>query len=88
MKNEITFSSLCDKEVICICDGSRLGYIFDLEMDLDCGCVQAFLIPDSKGFSFKRKAKYRVCREWIDRVGTDLILIRRYETVGQSKKES
>ena len=33
------------KEVICVADGSRLGYVGDLEVDLDSGQVRALVIP-------------------------------------------
>ena len=74
----VTFSDLCRKEVICLCDGKRLGYIDDFEADLESGCLLAFFLPDGRGF-FRKKNVYRVDRCWIERVGEDLILVNRYE---------
>ena len=43
MKRE-SFNSLRDKEVINICDGKRLGYINDLEIDICDGKVCAIVV--------------------------------------------
>lgn len=64
-----------------MCDGKRLGYICDLEIDLACGCVVAFLLPCGKGFPFKKRKYYRVDLSDIDQIGEDLILVARYTTV-------
>ena len=77
----VTWKELCVKEVICSRDGARLGYFCDFEADIDSGCIFAFLLPDNKGFSFSKKAKYRVRREWIERIGEDVILVCRYEKI-------
>ena len=78
----LTFRELCSKEVICVCDGARLGFINDVVFDAAGGCVLAFLLPDNKGFTFSRRAKYRIERCDIERIGEDLILVRRYTAVG------
>ena len=81
-----TFKELCGKEVICTCDGARLGYVNDLEFDEKTGCVCALLLPDNKPFSFSRKPRFRVCLDWIKQFGKDLILICRYEELNACKK--
>ena len=81
-----TFKELCGKEVICTCDGARLGYVNDLEFDEKTGCVCALLLPDNKPFSFSRKPRFRVCLDWIEQFGKDLILICRYEELNACKK--
>ena len=46
-------NELKNKEVINLCDGSRLGYVSDIEIDLDCGSVISLLVPgDARLFSF------------------------------------
>ena len=75
----MTFSELSSKEVICISDGKRLGYIGDLEFDRDGGRVVAYLLPCNRFFSFSRKMCYRVCRDWVEKIGEDLVLVCRYE---------
>lgn len=77
------YSELCDKEVICVCDGKRLGYIDDFEADAENGCILVFLIPDAKGSLFKKRTVWRVDRRWIERICEDLVLVRRYERSGE-----
>ena len=87
MSDVITWRELCRKEVICVCDGARLGYFCDLEAAESSGCIIAFLLPDTKGFSFSKKPKIRVCREWIEKIGDDIVFVRRYERIdGECKK--
>ncbi len=69
------FSYLCEKEVINICDGQRLGYVSDLELD-GCGKVLALLVNTStKLFSFGKEKC--ICIPWdrIERIGEDTVLV-------------
>ena len=87
MSGVITWRELCRKEVICVSDGARLGYFCDLEAAEGSGIIIAFYLPDVKVFSFSKKKKIRVCREWIERIGEDIVLVRRYERIdGECKK--
>ena len=43
-------SSLCCKEVVNVCDGARLGYVSDVEIELPGGRVTALLVPGSCRF--------------------------------------
>ena len=71
----IRFSELGKKEVINTCDGCRLGYVSDLEIDTSCGRVNAIFIP--KPHRLFSKCEYYVVRwEQIERVGADMILVR------------
>ena len=81
----MTAKDLSSKEVICVCDGRRLGYICDYELSPDAACVRAFLLPDGRPFSFSSRPKYRVCRDWVEKIGEDLILVRRYEELRAEK---
>lgn len=76
-----SFRDLTKKEVICTCDGARLGFFNDFEADAETGRITAYLLPDTRFFSFSCKSKFRVRREWITKVGKDIILVCRYETV-------
>lgn len=71
----VRFSELCKKEVINTCDGCRLGYADDIEIDTMCGRVNAILVPKPhKPFT---KCQYNVIRwEQIERIGADMILVR------------
>ena len=83
----MTFSELSAKEVICTTDGTRLGYIGDLEFDDFGGQVCAYLLPCSGFWCFSRKPCYRVRREWVEKTGEDLILVCRYERLEKSKEK-
>ena len=71
------FSRFRCKEVINICDGSRLGYVNDLELDTDCGKVPAIIIPGPCRFFglFGRDHDYVVPWCCIRRIGEDIILV-------------
>lgn len=48
-----SINDLKDKEVINICDGKRLGYINDVEIDVCSGCVLAIVVLfDCRVFGF------------------------------------
>lgn len=72
-----TFDELCGKEVINICDGSRLGHIDDLCIDLDCGTILSVTVP-SRGrcFGLLGPADERVIPyNKIVKFGDDVILV-------------
>lgn len=77
--------SLCElknKEVVNICDGRRLGYVLDVEIDLDCGRVISLIIPsEGKLLGFTKCEKVRVL--WCDivKIGDDVILVREPEEI-------
>lgn len=82
----MTFKELSCKEVICTCDGARLGYISDLEFSTVNAQILSFLLPDNRFFSFSRKPKYRIRTDWVERFGEDLILVCKYEVLQKSPK--
>lgn len=71
------FSCLCEKEVVNICDGKRLGCVCDLEVDLDGGCVCALLVPafGNRWNLFCKEQCFRVPWGCIKQIGDDIILI-------------
>lgn len=76
MKDNVTLCSLRDREVISVCDGKRLGYVCDAEIDLSCGKVCALIIPgDMKLLGFSRSGDYYVPWDCIQRIGDDVILV-------------
>ena len=65
------------KEVICVADGSRLGYVGDLEVDLDSGQVRALVIPGRRRlFGLLGREEDR-CIPWsaVRRFGEDIVLV-------------
>lgn len=79
--------SVCElknKEVINLCDGTRLGYVADVEIDLDCGTVISILVPgDARLFNFGRCELLRILWCDIERIGDDVILVRKQLLVGE-----
>jgi sporulation protein YlmC with PRC-barrel domain len=83
----MTLSALSDKEVICTTDGTRLGYIADIEFDAFGGQVCAYLLPATGFWSFSRRPCVRVRREWVEKMGEDLILVCRYERLEKNREK-
>jgi len=73
----VKISELREKEVVNVRDGSIIGIIDDVELDLEAGIVRALVIPSQgKLFSFFSKSQDFVI-QWKDiiKIGTDIILI-------------
>jgi YlmC/YmxH family sporulation protein len=68
---------LRQKEVINIADGKRLGYVYDIEMDLRDGRVDSIIIPgDARFFGlFGKNNDYIIPWENIKKIGMDIILV-------------
>ena len=73
----MTFSELCRKEVVNVCDGTLLGCVCDLEFDLCSGNVRAIILPGS-GLFASVSSKNRVTVPWrdVERIGDDAIIVR------------
>jgi YlmC/YmxH family sporulation protein len=77
-------SELRVKEVVSVNDGKRLGYIFDLEIDMDTGRVISFVIPGGGrilGF-LGRGGELVIDWENIKKVGKDVVLVDDSELAG------
>lgn len=77
MIKEIKASDLREKEVINIKDGTRLGLIEDIEVNLKKGIIESIIVPGSGSlFSlFNRNNDYIINWENIIRIGSDVILV-------------
>ncbi len=79
-----SLSELKNKEVVNICDGCRLGFVSDVEIDLDCGRVISLLVPSAgKLFSFAKCEPVRILWCDIEKIGSDIILVRRIEAISE-----
>jgi YlmC/YmxH family sporulation protein len=70
-------SDLKQKEVINISDGRRLGFICDVEIDLESGKIDAIVIPGS-GRLFGLIGKdneFIIPWERIKKIGEDIVLV-------------
>ena len=71
------FSNLKCKEVVNICDGCRLGYVCDVEVDCRCGQICAIIVP-GKGRCFGllgHQEDFVIPWKCIRQIGDDIILI-------------
>ena len=73
----VRFSALRCKEVINLCDGARLGYVSDLELEAESGRVLSLVVPcPGKFFGlFGSAGDYVIPWPCIRRIGDDLILV-------------
>lgn len=71
-------AELKNKEVVNICDGARMGYVSDVELDVATGRITALIIPGptTLGSLFGRGSEYVVSWDEIERIGDDIILVR------------
>ena len=70
-------TDLSCKEVVCICDGSRLGFVSDVEVEIPDGQVRAIIVPGKCRFFGLLGHIEDFVIPWnaIRRVGDDIILV-------------
>lgn len=71
-------NSLCDKDVISVSDGTKIGTVGDVEFDASSGCITAIVICGRSGF-FGMVGKTEDVRiDWCNIVviGDDTILVK------------
>lgn len=70
-------TDLRDKEIIDVKDGSRFGYVGDVEVDLESGKVCALVVPGRLRFFGLLGREEDVVFPWesIQRFGEDIILV-------------
>lgn len=70
-------SDLRQREVINITDGKRLGFVTDLDIDLEKGIIKSMIIPgQNRVFSlFSKAGDYVIPWEQIKTIGSDVILV-------------
>lgn len=66
-----------DKEVINVYDGRSLGFVGDVELNLEKGTIEAIIIPGERGFLgfFNRSDELVIKWRDIKRIGDDVILV-------------
>ncbi|MFA5523563.1 MAG: YlmC/YmxH family sporulation protein [Tissierellales bacterium] len=70
-------TDLREKEVINVRDGTRIGFICDLEVNLDKGTIEAIVLPGPGRILglFGKNQDYVVMWQNIVRIGSDVILV-------------
>lgn len=73
----VCFSELRCKEVINVSDGCRLGYVQDMGLDMESGCILNLIVPAPGRFFglFGCPGNYVIPWPCIRRIGCDLILV-------------
>lgn len=86
----IKTSDLRQREVINIVDGKRLGFVSDLDINLEEGRINSIIIPaQGKFFSlFARSGDYVIPWEQIKKIGSDVILVELKEFINPKKNEN
>lgn len=74
---ETRVADLRCKEVVSVSDGSRFGFVSDVEMDLDSGQVQALVVPGRLRLFglLGREEERRIPWDQVRRFGEDIILV-------------
>jgi|GEM_PF-296025 len=81
-------SDLRHKDIINVIDGKRIGYIKDIELDLDDGTIKNIVLPgESRLFNFFGKNDDLVI-DWrqIKKIGADVILVEMVSVTPQRRK--
>ena len=73
----IRVTELHCKEVICVADGRRLGFVTDVEVELPKGNVVAIVVPGPCRFLgvFGRRDDFVIPWSCIRKIGPDIILV-------------
>ena len=82
------FSDLRNKEIINICDGRRLGFVWDAELEFPGGGLKALIVPGPARFFglFGREPDFLIPVDCIARRGKDIILGEVKGDYGRSKR--
>ena len=82
---ETRIAQLRYKEVISVADGSRFGYVGDMEVDLDSGQVKALVVPGRLRLFGLLGREEDIVFPWssVKRFGEDIILVEGGEQRGK-----
>lgn len=72
----IALTDLQCKEVICIANGQRLGFVSDIQIDVPDGKVRAIIVPcPCKYLGLGRREDFVIPWSCIQRIGPDIVLV-------------
>ena len=73
----IKFTQLQCKEVICVSDGRRLGFITDVQIEVPDGNICAIVVPGPCRVlgAFGRRDDFIIPWSCIRRIGPDIVLV-------------
>ena len=70
--------SIKNKEVINICDGKSMGFVYDIEINLKEGRIEGIVLPGQRGiFNMFGKETEDIVIKWknVKTIGDDVILV-------------
>ena len=72
------------REVVNISDGEKIGFVSDIEFDVNTGNICSIIVPDKskKLFSLKNKGKI-IPWDNIRKIGDDIILVELFNSENQ-----
>ena len=73
---QINTEELCEREVINLCGGERLGYPTGFEIDLEDGRIIAITVSENCFSLFGKKEEYLIPWCKIECIGEDAILVK------------
>ena len=74
----LSTESIKNKEVINVCDGRSLGFVSDIEVNLQEGTIEGIVLPGERGlFQLFGKGGGEYMIKWCDikTIGEDVILV-------------
>lgn len=74
----VSTQNIKNKEVINIYDGKSLGFVYDIEVNLDKGTIEGIIVPAQRGFfNIFGRDQHENFIKWSDikRIGDDVILV-------------
>ena len=86
---ETRIADLRYQEVVSVSDGSRFGFVGDMEVDLESGQVQALVVPGRLRLFglLGREEERRIPWEMVRRFGEDIILVEDVPRPRQPRRE-
>lgn len=86
---DTTIGELRWKEVICVSDGTRYGYVGDIVFDLESGQARSLIVPGRARFFGLFGPREQRVFPWssIRRFGEDIILVEGIPTVAVERKK-
>lgn len=72
---DISYNDLRNKEIINLCDGTKMGHTIDVVFDSESGKVTGLVAPGEKRL-FKKADEIFIPLEKIRRIGDDVILVK------------
>ncbi len=73
----LSTTELREKEIINVIDGRKLGFIYDIEVNLEKGRIEALIVPGPGKFLgiFGKDNDFVVSWKDIRKIGVDVILV-------------